>query len=246
MRRARLDFNTKAIAWFMADYADYGTGERAYAGVTRLMIDSGASRSTVLRALKKLRELGLIRLVKAGNRRRKKADEYALVIPEDLLDKIEVLDPTAYKGAIQGEAPPGDQSSVCETPDCAQSSVCQTPEPPIKCLSDTPPTRKNYLPDKDTYPKITVVALGAELTTACTHEEKIMKPEEVDKLAGGGLRGPALARRAVEESRGKRPPYRGATTQQASVEPPRFRAAMDAMDAALARMGYPGEGTDAE
>jgi Mn-dependent DtxR family transcriptional regulator len=79
----------------MATYADQD-GTRVHPGVELLARVMCVSEKTVDRSLKILRELGLITLVKKGNRHAKHADEYHLTAPTILLDRM--LDPDESAG----------------------------------------------------------------------------------------------------------------------------------------------------
>lgn len=192
LKRARLDFTTKAIAMFVADYADYQTGEDVYPGIARLVVETGASHSTVERALAKLRKLGLIRMTKRGNRRMGLSDEYALAVPEDLLDRVEVRDPEAMKKeiALEADRKASPLTVRGDEPDYpSQGGVNE----PITPHCEGPPTRNPYLPDKSDHPD--ELALGPELPTA--REETPVNPEEIDEMQRQGVPGPERARRAL-------------------------------------------------
>jgi DNA-binding transcriptional ArsR family regulator len=197
LRRARLDFATKAIGRAIADYADKDTGEDIFPGVAHLSVDTGASPSTVKRALAVLRKLGLIRMTKRGNRRRGLADEYALAIPEDGEERgLVVLTPDEYKAAVVAAAAverhvPGSQVTVtCDEPDHrSEGPVIE----PITGHCDPPPTSNPYLPTKSDHPD--ELALPPELPTA--REETPVNPEEIDEMQRQGVPGPERARRAL-------------------------------------------------
>lgn len=96
VRRARMTTRQKLAALIVGSYADNdGTG--IVAGVARLAVDMEASHRTARRYLAWLREIGLIELTAVGNRRKKKADEYRLIIGPHLGEHIDVPDPTKYK-----------------------------------------------------------------------------------------------------------------------------------------------------
>lgn len=195
LRRARLDFATKAIGRAIADYADHETGEDIFPGVAHLVVDTGASASTVKRGLATLRRLGLIRMTKRGNRRRGHADEYALAIPEDAEDRgLVVLTPDEYKAAVKLAASSGVTQTHDEPDQGSQGPVIGS----IRGHCDPPPTTNPYQPSKSNHPD--ELALGPELTTACAPEEETpmsLSPEEIEDLRRQGVRGPALARAAL-------------------------------------------------
>jgi hypothetical protein len=101
VRRARMTDKQKLSALLISSYANPdGTGIRC--GVARLAADLGASYATGRRYLAWLRNVGLIELVQAGNRRRQTADVYRLIIGPDVLEHLEVLDPEAHKALGEG------------------------------------------------------------------------------------------------------------------------------------------------
>lgn len=98
VRRARMTDRQKLAALVVSSYADPdGTG--IHCGVTRLAVDLGASYRTAQRYLSWLREVGLIELVREGNRRKRLSDEYRLILGPDVLEHLEVLDPDRYNEA---------------------------------------------------------------------------------------------------------------------------------------------------
>ncbi|WP_433221844.1 helix-turn-helix domain-containing protein [Dactylosporangium sp. CS-047395] len=91
VRRARLGRTAKAVALMLATYAD-NDGSRVYPGVARLAVDCELTYNVIQTALKRLREAGLIAVVRKGARRGQ-ADEYRLILASDILDRIDVLTP---------------------------------------------------------------------------------------------------------------------------------------------------------
>jgi DNA-binding transcriptional ArsR family regulator len=95
VRRARITDRQKLAALVVSSYADPdGTG--IHCGVTRLAVDLGVSYRTAQRYLSWLRQVGLLELVREGNRRRRLSDVYRLIIGPDILEHFEVLDPGRY------------------------------------------------------------------------------------------------------------------------------------------------------
>ena len=123
VRRARMADRQKLAALVISSYADTdGTG--IHCGVARLAVDLGASYRTAQRYLSWLREVGLIELVREGNRRRKLSDEYRLIIGPDVMEHLEVLAPDSYddarrevREARQRTTGRRDQASAKVTPD---------------------------------------------------------------------------------------------------------------------------------
>jgi hypothetical protein len=92
VRRARLGRTVKAIAVIIASYADYETGLRVHPGVARLAVEAEVTYNVAKSGLAKLRDAGLIELVKPA-RTRGASDEYRLILADDLLDRVDVLTP---------------------------------------------------------------------------------------------------------------------------------------------------------
>lgn len=99
VRRARLGRTVKAVALVLATYADFGTGTRVHPGVARLAIDAEVSYNIAKQALGRLRQIGLIELVRRS-RRRGEADDYRLILGAELLDHVDVLSPAQLAGAV--------------------------------------------------------------------------------------------------------------------------------------------------
>lgn len=96
VRRSRITDRQKLAALVVSSYADPdGTG--IHCGVTRLAVDLGVSYRTAQRYLSWLRQVGLLELVREGNRRKRLSDEYRLIIGPDILEHFEVLDPGRYE-----------------------------------------------------------------------------------------------------------------------------------------------------
>lgn len=100
VRRARLGSSCYAVALTVASYAN-GDGTSIRMGAARLAWDCEVSLATAKRGLRKLRNAGLIELVRRGNRRAGRADEYRLILAEDVLERIEVPDPEAERAGIE-------------------------------------------------------------------------------------------------------------------------------------------------
>ncbi|MGW5518491.1 helix-turn-helix domain-containing protein [Nocardia africana] len=84
IRRLSIPSQQKFLALMLATYAD-PDGSRVHPGVERLARVMGVTDRTVKRSLAELRSLGLVELVKQGNRWAHKADEYRLTTPVDLM-----------------------------------------------------------------------------------------------------------------------------------------------------------------
>jgi hypothetical protein len=132
VRRARIGRERKAAALVVSSYA-HANGTGIHCGVARLAVDLEVSYSTAKRNLAWLRNVGLIELVRAGNRRRNLSDEYRLVLGPDVLESLEVLDPDEHKKLTDDfrEANRGSskvtRNGPVDNPDCGSSRV--TPDP---------------------------------------------------------------------------------------------------------------------
>lgn len=91
IRRVQMHCTTMCLALTMSTYANRD-GTHIVAGVERLARVMCVSEPTVKRALGELRRMGLVERTKQGNRWAKKADEYRLTMPSDVLDLL-MLDP---------------------------------------------------------------------------------------------------------------------------------------------------------
>lgn len=95
VRRIVMPERVKLVALLLATFAD-GDGSRVRPGLEQLTAMTGRSRATVKRSMTVLRgELELLEEVSRGGGRYGKghATEYRLVIPEDLLDRVELISP---------------------------------------------------------------------------------------------------------------------------------------------------------
>ncbi|MEU7904132.1 helix-turn-helix domain-containing protein [Actinoplanes sp. NPDC049118] len=96
IRRARIGRERKAAALVVSSYAR-ADGTRIHCGVARLAVDLEVSYSTARRYLAWLRDVGLIELVRAGNRHRQLSDEYRLILGADVMEHLDVLNPAQHK-----------------------------------------------------------------------------------------------------------------------------------------------------
>lgn len=90
-----------AVALDLASYGDFAGGN-IWPGDAAIAVDLECSIGTVKTVRSKLAELGLIQRV--GPRRRGRGgEEYRLTLPEDLLDRLDILTPAAHRRAAQCE-----------------------------------------------------------------------------------------------------------------------------------------------
>jgi DNA-binding transcriptional ArsR family regulator len=99
IRRARIGRTVKLVALTVASYADPDGGS-VFPGRIRLAVECEVSESTIRDSLRTLREVGLIEVVRRGNRRRGQADRYRLILAPDLLERVDVLSPDAVREEI--------------------------------------------------------------------------------------------------------------------------------------------------
>lgn len=136
IRRARLGPSVKLVAYALADYGDSDDGRNVRPGVPRLVNVTELSKSSVVRGLKKLRDLGLVDRVFEGSAfgRRGLSDEYRLTIPVDASERIPMLPPNegiTRTGVTTTPDQPVDNpgTGVTVTPDLAPEPV-DNPELP--------------------------------------------------------------------------------------------------------------------
>lgn len=87
-RKLDLDSTTKLVGYVLVLFADFKTGEHAHPGIANLMAETGIrSNKTVIAALARLRDLGLIDYQFKASReggRRSWSDEYRLALHDGL------------------------------------------------------------------------------------------------------------------------------------------------------------------
>jgi hypothetical protein len=103
VRRARLGRTVKAVAMVLATYAD-SDGTRVHPGLARVAWEAEVNYNTAQQALAKLREVQLIQLVRKSGRkggRRRDADEYRLILGEDVMEHLDI--PTPARAEVEIE-----------------------------------------------------------------------------------------------------------------------------------------------
>ncbi|SMD24193.1 hypothetical protein [Lentzea albidocapillata] len=157
---ARFSSSTKLVAFTMRTFAD-PDGTRVRPTIARLCVLTDLSYATVRRARQELLRAGLLQLAKRGNRRKHEADEYRLILADDIFDRLKWLTPSEINNATQeineqrqaAEAArrrPKDQGSPVN-PETDQESAA-APEPPIRAhtrpasgvASEPPPTQLDH------------------------------------------------------------------------------------------------------
>lgn len=116
IRRLALPRGVKLVAALLAQYGN-PDGREVRPGRELLAEESGYSTKQVDRHLKTLRDLGLIVRVRKGsaNGRRALADEYRLAIPEDILDRVDLVKPINL-GPVDNPENSGHQVSTEDGP----------------------------------------------------------------------------------------------------------------------------------
>jgi hypothetical protein len=99
VRRARIGRQLKGAALAVSSYAN-PDGSSIKCGVARLAADCEIGYSTARRYLAWLRNVGLIEMVRAGNRKAGKADEYRLILDPDVHQRLEIPDEDEYRKII--------------------------------------------------------------------------------------------------------------------------------------------------
>jgi hypothetical protein len=101
VRRARLDLKKKTVALVIGSYASTD-GTSVKCGVARLAADCEMGFSTARRYLAWLREVGLIELVRVGNRKSKRSDEYRLTVHPHTEKAVGALAEDEYRDLVDG------------------------------------------------------------------------------------------------------------------------------------------------
>lgn len=99
-RAARLGKTVKLVALVLASHAD-PDGTRVFPGVALTSVESEVSYNVVKAALGKLRDVGMLELVRYGSRRDKKTDEYRLILHPDVMERIEVWTPAKIRLEVE-------------------------------------------------------------------------------------------------------------------------------------------------
>lgn len=92
VRRVVMPAATKLVAFTLAQYGSQN-GDAIHPGFERLAAVCGMGHSTVRRHVDALLALGLVERVSNGGGPNKLAARYRLTIPEDLLERVQMLDP---------------------------------------------------------------------------------------------------------------------------------------------------------
>lgn len=101
VRRARIGRQLKGAALTVSSYAN-PDGTSIKCGVARFATDCEIGYSTARRYLAWLRDVGLLELVRAGNHKAKRADEYRLIITPATYERLDIPDDEEYRELVEG------------------------------------------------------------------------------------------------------------------------------------------------
>jgi DNA-binding transcriptional ArsR family regulator len=213
VRRARIGRDRKAAALVVSSYAR-ANGTQIHCGVARLAVDLECSHRTARRYLAWLRDVGLVELVREGNRRRGHSDEYRLILRPDVLSNLQVPDPAVYMAMVQDAGGPNQGSPKVSHDDHASPTEDQGSSLVSHDDRDQGSNRLGSGVTLDDPPPTSTTSQGSSTSQADDEELR------TDVAVGGGkTRGTAVV---VELFPGaaQEPPYRpppGATRAQAVV-----------------------------
>jgi hypothetical protein len=210
VRRAVMPVRHKLVALVLATYAD-ANGTRVRPGMDVLAAVTGQGESTVRRLVTDLRgSYGLLEVVTRGGGRkgRGKATEYRLVLPVDLLERIELLPPgdvarRASLSVVSDDSPLSQGSAQSEDSPLSQESAQSDVDPvdnsdsPLAIESaqsdvDEPIDRsENTVIDRMTAQKARLSALQSERLPATT-------PTTTDQQPGPDPTQLTTARESIE------------------------------------------------
>lgn len=126
VRRCRIPAQTKFVAYTLAQYGDHN-GQGIRPGLERLAAVCEMGERTIKRHLAALIGLGLIERLANGGGRNQRASVYRLTVPEDLLERVDLLNPDevtqANRVAPVASAQPVDNSGTQAT------TVASVPDP---------------------------------------------------------------------------------------------------------------------
>lgn len=129
IRRARLTDEQKLMCLLVSSYAD-NNGRNVHCGIATLAVDSGKAYSTARRYMAWMRRVGLIEMVRQGNRRAGLSDVYRLILSPTLGDRIHVMDPEEYREAKEMVKADNRQGSATRTHKAKHSADdLRSPEP---------------------------------------------------------------------------------------------------------------------
>lgn len=136
-----------AVARVLATYAD-ADGSRVFPSVARVAVDACIDYTTAKRAMSVLRRYGLIRFV----RHRGFVDEYQLAVPEDLMERVQLLSPTEYDREVERVADknrrstgaPGTRTGAAVP---SEGEEVRVPDAPVLAAGEPVENREVRVPD---------------------------------------------------------------------------------------------------
>lgn len=107
VRRCLIPRATKFVAFTLAQYGS-ANGEQIRPGIARLAAVCEMGESTVRKHIDALRKLGLVERVSNGGGPNQMAARYRLTVPDDLLERVQLLDPdeTTPLATVSAVRPP--------------------------------------------------------------------------------------------------------------------------------------------
>jgi hypothetical protein len=183
--RARIGSATKLVALALKHHAD-PDGSNVRPGTARLAVLCDLGYVTVRRARKELLAAGLLEMVRRGNRRRGHADEYRLVLAENLFDRLRWLSPSEVTAAAEKISEGRQAAEAARIRNRVQGSTA-TPE--IQGSQEPPNRDQGSHATGKSGSGLTRDRDQGSLTTP--HQAKVTKPVE---MTSPGLAGDLTAR----------------------------------------------------
>jgi hypothetical protein len=210
IRAAVLSSSEKLVAHTLATYAN-PDGSSIFPGIARLAIETKLSYRTVQRALKKLRDVGLIQKVRYGASRLGQSDEYRLVPIGEAEVMCEVRNPAQTKLAMKriAESQRGSSqwrrerfaghqhpakiragSDALPVTSDRQSEFCRSPETVLPVTGDPPPSIdpeiKHHPPSDEA--SLRTTRTGCEPLPAGTQNDNRPSPRTREQTAAEAAR----------------------------------------------------------
>jgi DNA-binding transcriptional ArsR family regulator len=174
IRRARIGGARKTVSLTFGSYAD-ADGRGIYCGVARLAVDCEIGYSTARRYLAWLRDTGLAELVRPGNHKAGRADEYRLTLGHGVFERLDIPEEDEYKklieavnasnrsgeksrrirdlrSPIESAVTTDDTGLSAPTMQSAETGHLRSPGMPSALTQGEPPPSTNYLPSTSDLP----------------------------------------------------------------------------------------------
>jgi len=207
VRRARIGLKRKAAALVIGSYAS-PTGRDIKCGVARLATDLEVGYSTARRYLAWLRDVGLIELVKAGNHRRGRADEYRLIIRPDIEKNVDIPDVDEYRKLVDDLSDAnygGEKSRRLRSPIASADPTESEDVSALSVVSADQPHLRSFSPSS-------ALSLGERPPTNNTDQERA--PTTGDAPSPDPWRRPPPSASATDENKSPSDPLTPAQDQQ--------------------------------